>query len=38
MALFDALKSAGWKVFLDQFFLIPGANLEASLEGVQWVI
>jgi tetratricopeptide (TPR) repeat protein len=32
MALYDALKLAGWEPFLDQFALIPGSNLRASLE------
>lgn len=32
MALYDALKLAGWEPFLDQFELVPGANLQASLE------
>ncbi|GAA0948541.1 toll/interleukin-1 receptor domain-containing protein [Virgisporangium aurantiacum] len=31
MALYDALKLAGWNAFLDQYDLVPGANLEASL-------
>jgi hypothetical protein len=31
MALYDALKLAGWEAFLDQFDLVPGANLESSL-------
>jgi tetratricopeptide (TPR) repeat protein len=32
MALYDALKRAGWKPFLDQYELVPGASLETSLE------
>ena len=32
MALYDALKLAGWEPFLDQFQLIPGATLRKSLE------
>jgi tetratricopeptide (TPR) repeat protein len=32
MALYDALKLAGWEPFLDQFELVPGANLQTSLE------
>jgi tetratricopeptide (TPR) repeat protein len=36
MALYDALKLAGWEAFLDQYELVPGANLETSLtEGLQ---
>lgn len=31
MALYDALKLAGWEAFLDQYDLVPGANLETSL-------
>jgi len=31
MALYDALKLAGWEAFLDQYDLVPGANLEGSL-------
>src|SRR5262245_40799485 len=31
MGLYDALKLAGWNPFLDQFFLVPGADLETSL-------
>lgn len=31
MALYDALKLAGWEPFLDQYDLVPGANLETSL-------
>ena len=31
MALYDALKLAGWEPFLDQYELVPGANLERSL-------
>jgi tetratricopeptide (TPR) repeat protein len=31
MALYDVLKLAGWEPFLDQFELVPGANLETSL-------
>lgn len=31
MALYDTLKSAGWEPFLDQYDLVPGANLETSL-------
>jgi tetratricopeptide (TPR) repeat protein len=31
MALYDALKLAGWEPFLDQYDLIPGSNLETSL-------
>jgi len=31
MALFDVLKLAGWKAFLDQYDLIPGSELETSL-------
>lgn len=32
MALYDALKLAGWEPFLDQYELVPGSNLENSLE------
>ena len=36
MALFDALKLAGWDPFLDQYDLVPGSNLEMSLtDGLQ---
>jgi hypothetical protein len=31
MALYDTLKLAGWEPFLDQYDLVPGANLETSL-------
>jgi tetratricopeptide (TPR) repeat protein len=31
MALYDALKLAGWEPFLDQYDLVPGANLGKSL-------
>jgi tetratricopeptide (TPR) repeat protein len=31
MALYDALKQAGWEPFLDQYDLVPGTNLETSL-------
>jgi tetratricopeptide (TPR) repeat protein len=31
MALYDALKLAGWEPFLDQYELGPGASLETSL-------
>lgn len=31
MALYDALKLAEWEPFLDQYDLVPGANLERSL-------
>jgi len=31
MALYDALKLAEWEPFLDQYDLVPGANLETSL-------
>jgi tetratricopeptide (TPR) repeat protein len=31
MALYDVLKLAGWEAFLDQYDLVPGANLEESL-------
>jgi tetratricopeptide (TPR) repeat protein len=31
MALYDVLKLAGWEAFLDQYDLVPGANLETSL-------
>jgi hypothetical protein len=31
MALYDALKLAGWDPFLDQYDLVPGTNLETSL-------
>jgi tetratricopeptide (TPR) repeat protein len=31
MALYDALKLAGWKPFLDQYELVPGTSLETSL-------
>lgn len=32
MALYDALKLAGWEPFLDQYELVPGSNLRAALE------
>jgi tetratricopeptide (TPR) repeat protein len=32
MALYDALRASGWQPFLDQFDLIPGSNLQTSLE------
>ena len=32
MALFDVLKLAGWDAFLDQYDLVPGAELATSLE------
>lgn len=32
MCLYDALMLAGWKPFLDQYDLVPGASLETSLE------
>lgn len=32
LALYDALKASGWEPFLDQFRLVPGANLEESLQ------
>ena len=36
MALYDVLKLAGWKAFLDQYDLVPGADLETSLaEGLE---
>ena len=36
MALYDVLKLAGWQAFLDQYDLVPGANLETSLtEGLE---
>ena len=31
MALYDALKLAGWDPFLDQYDLVPGSDLETSL-------
>ena len=31
MALYDALKLAGWEAFLDQYDLVPGTDLETSL-------
>ncbi|WP_163988719.1 TIR domain-containing protein [Pyxidicoccus caerfyrddinensis] len=31
MVLYDVLKLAGWEPFLDQYDLVPGANLETSL-------
>lgn len=31
MALYDVLRMAGWEPFLDQFDLVPGADLEVSL-------
>lgn len=31
MALYDALKLAGWEPFLDQYDLVPGASLATSL-------
>src|SRR5215510_6914868 len=31
MALFDLLKLARWQPFLDQYDLVPGANLSTSL-------
>ena len=31
MALYDVLKLAGWEAFLDQYELVPGANLQTSL-------
>ena len=31
MALYDVLTLAGWEPFLDQYELVPGANLETSL-------
>jgi tetratricopeptide (TPR) repeat protein len=31
LSLHDALKEAGWEPFLDQYDLVPGANLEVSL-------
>jgi tetratricopeptide (TPR) repeat protein len=31
MALYDVLKLGGWQAFLDQYDLVPGANLETSL-------
>jgi tetratricopeptide (TPR) repeat protein len=36
MALYDVLKLAGWEAFLDQYDLVPGADLETSLaEGLE---
>src|SRR5215510_6965912 len=36
MALYDILKLAKWEAFLDQYDLVPGANLETSLsEGLE---
>lgn len=36
MALYDVIKLAGWDAFLDQYDLVPGANLEMSLtEGLE---
>jgi tetratricopeptide (TPR) repeat protein len=36
MALYDVLKLAEWDAFLDQYDLVPGANLETSLtEGLE---
>lgn len=36
MALYDALKLAGWEAFLDQYDLVPGEDLEIALtEGLQ---
>ncbi len=32
MALYDALRLSGWEPFLDQFDLVPGSNLQTSLE------
>ena len=32
MALYDALKLAGWEPFLDQYELVQGADLQSSLE------
>lgn len=32
MALYDAMQFAGWKPFLDQYELVPGADLQSSLE------
>ena len=32
MALYDAMQLAGWKPFLDQYELVPGADLQTSLE------
>lgn len=32
MALYDALKLAGWEPFLDQYELVPGTDLQESLE------
>jgi len=32
MALYDALKLAGWEPFLDQYDLVPGSDLATSLE------
>lgn len=32
MALYDALRLAGWEPFLDQYELVPGTNLEVSLD------
>lgn len=32
LALYDALVQAGFKVFLDQFALVPGASLDESLQ------
>jgi TIR domain len=31
MALYDVLKLGEWQAFLDQYDLVPGANLETSL-------
>src|SRR5688572_10419897 len=31
LALYDVLKLAKWEAFLDQYDLVPGANLETSL-------
>jgi tetratricopeptide (TPR) repeat protein len=31
MALYDTLNLTGWEAFLDQYDLVPGANLETSL-------
>jgi tetratricopeptide (TPR) repeat protein len=36
MSLYDVLKLAGWEAFLDQYDLVPGANLQTSLtQGLQ---
>ena len=36
MALYDVFKLTGWQAFLDQYDLVPGANLETSLtEGLE---